>query len=323
ATMHILALDQGTTSSRAIVFDMNGAVVTSAQQEFTQYTPQESWVEHDAMEIWETQIKVAGEAIDMLPDGSRNIEAIGITNQRETTVIWEKSTGKPVSRAVVWQCRRSTDICKRLKEAGYEETVRERTGLVLDPYFSGTKIRWILDENPGLEERARKGEILFGTVDTWLLWNLTGGQVHATDVSNASRTMLMNLGTGEWDSQMMEILGVPAAMLPQIRPSVGHFGVAGSELFGKPLPITGIAGDQYAALFGHRAFNPGDVKNTYGTGCFMVMNVGDKPVASKGGLLSTVAWGMAGKLICLGRQRFYGRRHAAVAAQRFGAGERL
>jgi glycerol kinase len=293
---YILSLDQGTTSSRAIVFDMNGAAVTSAQQEFTQYTPQESWVEHDAVEIWETQIKVAREAIEMLPDGNKHIEAIGITNQRETTVIWEKSTGKPVARAVVWQCRRSTDICNHLKDEGYEETVRERTGLVLDPYFSGTKIRWILDENPGLEKRARKGEILFGTVDTWLLWNLTGGQVHATDVSNASRTMLMNLGTGEWDLQMMEMLGVPGAMLPEIRPSVGHFGIAESKLFGKPLPITGIAGDQYAALFGHRAFNPGDVKNTYGTGCFMVMNVGDKPAASKGGLLSTVAWGMDGKL---------------------------
>ena len=287
---YILALDQGTTSSRAIVFDMNGHTVSSSQREFTQYTPRESWVEHDADEIWNTQLSVAREAVSGVPGGVDAIAAVGITNQRETTVLWDRSTGEPIGRAVVWQCRRSSDICRRLKDNGHSETITSRTGLVPDPYFSGTKIRWFLENNPGLEARAASGDVLFGTIDSWLLWKLTAGAVHATDVTNASRTMLMNLRTGDWDSEMLDILGVPRAMLPEIKPSMGVFGETEPSLFGRSLPITGIAGDQHAALFGHRAFRPGDVKNTYGTGCFMLMNVGNEPVASPGGLLSTVAW---------------------------------
>ncbi len=293
---HILALDQGTTSSRAIVFNTSGTIISSSQQEFTQYTPRGSWVEHDAEEIWESQLSVAREAIGRIDDGPGSIAAIGITNQRETTVLWDRNTGNPIGHAIVWQCRRSTDICRKLKEAGYESFIRKRTGLMLDPYFSGTKIRWKLNENPELTARARKGEILFGTIDTWLLWKLTGGKIHATDVSNASRTMLMNLDTGEWDEEILKILDIPRLMLPEIRSSVGFFGETDPVLFGRSIPITGIAGDQHAALFGHRAFEPGDVKNTYGTGCFMLMNVGDKPIDSPGGLLSTIAWGMEGKL---------------------------
>ena len=293
---HILALDQGTTSSRAIVFNTSGTIISSSQREFTQYTPRGSWVEHDAEEIWESQLSVAREAIGRIDHGTGSIAAIGITNQRETTVLWDRNTGNPIGHAIVWQCRRSTDICRKLKEAGNESFIRKRTGLMLDPYFSGTKIRWKLDENPELTARARKGEILFGTIDTWLLWKLTGGKIHATDVSNASRTMLMNLETGEWDEEILKILDIPRSMLPEIRSSVGFFGETDPVLFGRSIPITGIAGDQHAALFGHRAFEPGDVKNTYGTGCFMLMNVGDKPIDSPGGLLSTVAWGMEGKL---------------------------
>jgi len=293
---YILALDQGTTSSRAIVFDQSGAPISSSQQEFTQYTPRESWVEHDAEEIWTTQLSVARNAVEGIDGGIASIAAIGITNQRETTVLWERSTGKPVARAVVWQCRRSAEICRRLREAGHQEFIRNRTGLMLDPYFSATKILWLFENTPGLADRAAKGDILFGTVDSWLLWNLTGGRVHATDVSNASRTMLMNLETGEWDQDILSLLGIPRAMLPEIRSSVGLFGETEAPLLGESLPVTGMAGDQHTALFGHRAFSPGDVKNTYGTGCFMLMNVGDKPVASPGGLLSTVAWGIDGTL---------------------------
>ena len=293
---YVLALDQGTTSSRAIVFDANGRPVSSAQREFTQYTPRESWVEHDAQEIWATQLAVARQALAEAPGGIEKIAAIGITNQRETTVLWEKATGKPVSRAIVWQCRRSAEICSRLKQAGHEKDVRQRTGLMLDPYFSGTKIKWMLENDPELQKRAEQGEIAFGTIDSWLLWNLTGGRIHATDVSNASRTLLMNLKDGQWDDHMLSILEIPPAILPEIRPSIGHFGDTESTLFGRSLPVTGIAGDQHAALFGHKAFEPGDVKNTYGTGCFMLMNVGDQPVQSPGGLLSTVAWGMGGQL---------------------------
>lgn len=293
---YILALDQGTTSSRAIVFNKSGTIISSSQREFTQYTPRGSWVEHDAEEIWESQLSVAREAIGRIDDATGSIAAIGITNQRETTVLWDRNTGNPIGHAIVWQCRRSTDICRKLKEAGHESFIRKRTGLMLDPYFSGTKIRWKFNENPELTASARKGEILFGTIDTWLLWKLTGGKVHATDVSNASRTMLMNLETGKWDEEILKILDIPRLMLPEIRSSVGFFGETDPTLFGRSIPITGVAGDQHAALFGHRAFEPGDVKNTYGTGCFMLMNVGDKPVDSPGGLLSTVAWGMEGKL---------------------------
>ncbi len=293
---YILALDQGTTSSRAIVFDLNGKAVSTSQREFTQYTPKESWVEHDAEEIWNTQLSVAREALKDVPGGADSIAAIGITNQRETTVLWDKKTGEPLGRAIVWQCRRSSEICARLKKEGHAEIIRSTTGLVPDPYFSGTKIRWRLENDPSLLPRAEAGEVLFGTIDSWLLWKLTGGKVHATDVSNASRTMLMNLKTGDWDSQMMEILGIPRAMLPEIHPSIGFFGESDPGLFGRSIPITGIAGDQHAALFGHRAFKTGDVKNTYGTGCFMLMNVGSEPVFSPGGLLSTVAWGYGDKL---------------------------
>lgn len=293
---YILALDQGTTSSRAIIFDESGAEISSSQREFTQYTPRESWVEHDADEIWASQLAVAREAIGEVDADINSIVAVGITNQRETTVLWDRNTGVPVERAIVWQCRRSMDICRRLKEAGHEDFIRNRTGLMLDPYFSGTKIRWMLDENPELAVRAQEGDILFGTIDTWLLWKLTGGKVHATDVSNASRTMLMNLKTGGWDGEILKILDIPIAMLPEIKPSVGFFGETDPLLFGRSIPITGIAGDQHTALFGHRAFDPGDVKNTYGTGCFMLMNVGEQPLHSPGGLLTTVAWGMNGKL---------------------------
>ncbi|MCK5735111.1 MAG: glycerol kinase GlpK [Spirochaetaceae bacterium] len=292
----ILALDQGTTSSRAVIFDSRGKIISSSRNDFPQYTPQESWVEHDPEEIWESQLKAALDAIEKSSTGVKSIAALGITNQRETTVLWERISGKPVGRAIVWQCRRTAKICNRLKDEGYEELVHKRTGLKLDPYFSGTKICWKLEEIPGLRERAENGEILFGTIDTWLLWKLTQGKVHATDVTNASRTMLMNLETGEWDNEMLKILDIPRIMLPEIRPSIGFFGETDSSLFGQPIPISGVAGDQHAALFGHRAFEAGDVKNTYGTGCFMLMNVGDKPVYSKGGLLSTVAWGIDGKL---------------------------
>jgi len=293
---HILALDQGTTSSRAIIFNNHLRKIASSSNDFPQYTPRESWVEHEAEEIWESQLNAARKALSEFQEGADGIAAIGITNQRETTVLWEKSSGKPVGRAIVWQCRRTADICNVLKKEGYEELIQKRTGLKLDPYFSGTKIKWMLDEESGLRERARRGEILFGTIDSWLLWKLTGGKVHATDVTNASRTMLMNLEKGEWDEEMLGILDIPRAMLPEIRSSIGFFGNTDPQLFGRSIPITAMAGDQHAALFGHGAFNPGDVKNTYGTGCFMLMNVGNKPVYSSGGLLSTVAWGIDGKL---------------------------
>ncbi len=292
---YILSLDQGTTSSRAIVFDTDGNTISVAQREFTQYTPRESWVEHDPDEIWVSQRAVAREALKNIDGQADSIAAIGITNQRETTVLWEKATGRPVSKAIVWQCRRTADICEKLKADGHEELIREHTGLVLDPYFSGTKLRWLLDSEPEIARRAEKGELLFGTIDTWLLWKLTAGKVHATDFSNASRTMLMNIETCQWDEELLRIINIPRCVLPEIRPSTGVFGESHPDVFGKSIPISGIAGDQHAALFGHRAFSPGDVKNTYGTGCFMLMNVGDKPVKSPGGLLSTVAWGVGDK----------------------------
>jgi glycerol kinase len=293
----ILALDQGTTSSRAIIFNMSGIQISTSRNDFPQYTPEESLVEHDAEEIWESQLKAAEGAIAGMGSDISTIACIGITNQRETTILWDKNTGKPVGRAIVWQCRRTAGICERLRKEGHEKFIQKRTGLKLDPYFSGTKINWMLEEIPGLREKAEKGEILFGTVDTWLLWKLTGGEVHATDVTNASRTMLMNLETGQWDEEMLRILDIPRSILPEIRSSIGYFGETDSSLFGVPIPITAMAGDQHAALFGHRAFEPGDVKNTYGTGCFMLMNTGDKPVYSSGGLLSTVAWGINGEII--------------------------
>ena len=292
----IMALDQGTTSSRAIVFDSNCNIVSSSQQELTIYNPRESWVEQDAAEIWSSQLNVTRRAITKLGADTSRIAAIGITNQRETTILWNRKTGIPVAHAISWQCKRSSGICAELKEAGHQELIQRRTGLVLDPYFSASKIRWLFDENPNIAQEAEDGEILFGTVDTWLLWNLTGGKVHATDYSNASRTMLMNLGSGLWDEEILELFKIPHQILPEIKPSVGLFGETDLEIFGHSIPICGIAGDQHASLFGHRAFEVGDVKNTYGTGCFILMNVGYEPVYSTDGLLSTVAWGIDGKL---------------------------
>ncbi|PZA07248.1 MULTISPECIES: glycerol kinase GlpK [unclassified Meiothermus] len=292
---YLLALDQGTTSSRAIVFDLEGRPLAQAQQEFTQHFPQPGLVEHDPLEIWQSQIQTAREAIRRSGVAPAEIAAIGITNQRETVVLWERATGKPVHRAIVWQDRRTAGICEELKQRGYEEVFRQKSGLVLDPYFSGTKLKWLLDEVPGLRERAGKGELCFGTVDSWLIYNLTGGQVHATDVSNASRTLLFNLQTLEWDPHLLGVLGIPKAVLPQVRPSAGVYGHTVRELLGASIPIAGVAGDQQAALFGQACFAAGMAKNTYGTGCFLLMNTGPKPVASGRGLLSTVAWQLEGE----------------------------
>ncbi|GIW26048.1 glycerol kinase GlpK [Meiothermus sp.] len=291
---YILALDQGTTSSRAIVFDLEGQPRAMAQQEFVQHFPQPGWVEHDPLEIWQTQLQVAREAIQQAAIQPGEIVAIGITNQRETTVLWERATGKPVSRAIVWQDRRTAPICDELRQGGYESVFRQKTGLVLDAYFSGTKVKWLLENVPGLRERAGKGELCFGTIDSWLIYNLTGGQVHATDVSNASRTLLFNLHTLRWDEHLLGILGIPKALLPEVRPSAGLFGETVPELFGAAIPIAGVAGDQQAALFGQACFAPGMAKNTYGTGCFMLMNTGQTQVESKRGLLTTLAWQLEG-----------------------------
>ncbi|RMH53782.1 MAG: glycerol kinase [Deinococcus-Thermus bacterium] len=292
---YVLALDQGTTSSRAIIFDLEGRPLGLAQQEFAQHFPEPGWVEHDPMEIWHTQLQVARKAIARAGVEPGEIQALGITNQRETTLIWERTTGKPVHRAIVWQDRRTARACERLKEEGHEALFRQKTGLVLDPYFSGTKVSWLLENLPGLKERAIKGELCFGTVDSWLIYNLTGGQVHATDASNASRTLLMNLQTLSWDEELLRILGVPKALLPEIWPSAGLFGRTLPELLGAAIPITGVAGDQQAALFGQACFSPGMAKNTYGTGCFLLMNTGKAPVASKNGLLTTLAWQLEGE----------------------------
>ena len=291
---YILALDQGTTSSRAIVFDHSGAVVSMAQKEFTQYFPQSGWVEHDANEIWSTQIGVAAEAVTKAGLNTQQIAAIGITNQRETAVVWNRLTGQPIHRAIVWQDRRTADFCDELKALGKSAAIQEKTGLVIDAYFSGTKVRWILDNVPGARALAEQGELCFGTIDTWLLWKLTNGKVHATDVSNASRTMLCNIHTLEWDSELLELLGVPAAMLPEIRSSSEVYGHTENVLTATSIPIAGIAGDQQAALFGQMCIQPGMVKNTYGTGCFMLMNTGTQAVASRNALLTTVAWKING-----------------------------
>jgi glycerol kinase len=291
---YILALDQGTTSSRAIVFDHSGAVVSMAQKEFTQYFPQSGWVEHDANEIWSTQIGVAAEAVTKAGLNTQQIAAIGITNQRETAVVWNRRTGQPVHRAIVWQDRRTADFCDELKAQGKSAQIQEKTGLVIDAYFSGTKVRWILDNVPGARALAEQGELCFGTIDTWLLWKLTNGKVHATDVSNASRTMLCNIHTLKWDPELLELLGVPAAMLPEIRSSSEVYGHTENVLTATSIPIAGIAGDQQAALFGQMCIQPGMVKNTYGTGCFMLMNTGIHAVASRNALLTTVAWKING-----------------------------
>ena len=287
---YLLALDQGTTSSRCILFNRQGEAVSKVQREFSQIFPREGWVEHDATEIWASQMGVALEAMLLKGIGADEIAAIGITNQRETTVVWEKETGKPICNAIVWQCRRTAELCEELKRQGLEETVRARTGLLIDPYFSATKLRWILDQVPGAQSRAEKGELLFGTVDSWLIYQLTGGRVHATDPSNAARTMLFNIHTMQWDEELLRIFRIPACMLPRVLPSSGIFGYTDPALFGKSIPIAGVAGDQQAALFGQCGFASGDAKNTYGTGGFLLMNTGDRPITPKQGLLSTVGW---------------------------------
>lgn len=293
---YILALDQGTTSSRAILFNESGEMVSTAQKEFKQYYPQPGWVEHDAMEIWETQLEVARAAIEKLGISAEEIAGIGITNQRETTILWDKRNGKPVHHAIVWQCRRTAPYCDSLQEAGWADKIREKTGLLIDAYFSATKIRWILQNVPEAKELADSGNLLFGTIDTWLIWNLTGGQVHATDYSNASRTMLFNIHTLEWDKEILELLEIPESILPEVRPSSGVFGNTLPLLFGAAIPVAGVAGDQQAALFGQACFSPGTAKNTYGTGGFLLMNTGDEPVSSKNGLVTTIAWGLDGKI---------------------------
>jgi glycerol kinase len=290
---YILSLDQGTTSSRAIIFDHKGHPLATAQKEFTQYFPKPGWVEHDADEIWSTQAGVALEAITKAGTDSSSIAAIGITNQRETTVVWNRKTGKPVHRAIVWQDRRTASYCDRLKEEGYAEIIREKTGLIIDAYFSATKVKWILDNVEGAREMAEAGDLAFGTIDSWLVWNLTKGELHITDVSNASRTMLFNINTLEWDDALLKIFDIPASMLPRVRPSSELYGKT-SGTFSSGIPVAGIAGDQQAALFGQMCIEPGMVKNTYGTGCFMMMNIGTLPIESKNRLLTTVAWQING-----------------------------
>jgi len=285
---HILALDQGTTSSRAIVFDHAGSIISVAQKEFPQIFPKPGWVEHDPREIWSTQAGVAAEALTKANVSAADIDAIGITNQRETTVVWDRATGQPICNAIVWQDRRTAGICDKLRAQKLDRVIRRKTGLVIDAYFSATKVQWILQNVKGARARAKAGELAFGTVDSWLVWNLTGGAVHVTDVSNASRTMLFNIVKGEWDDELLKIFGVPRSMLPEVRSSSEVYGT--TTLLGGSIPIAGIAGDQQAALFGQACTKPGMVKNTYGTGCFMLMNTGTKPVASKNNLLTTVAW---------------------------------
>ena len=294
---YILALDQGTTSSRAIIFNHAGEIIKVAQNEFTQYFPKTGWVEHDAMEIWGTQSGVAREVLETAGIRPDEIAAIGITNQRETTVVWDKTTGRPIYNAIVWQCRRTAGICDELKERGLEEYIKDNTGLVIDAYFSGTKIKWILDNVEGAREKAENGELLFGTIDTWLIWNLTRGKVHVTDYTNASRTMIYNIKELKWDEKLLEELGIPASMLPEVKQSSEVYGVTDPQTFGgAEIPIAGIAGDQQAALFGQACFQPGMAKNTYGTGCFMLMNTGEEMIPSKNGLLTTIAWGVDGKV---------------------------
>lgn len=293
---YIMALDAGTTSSRCILFNEKGEMISVAQKEFTQYFPKPGWVEHDAMEIWSTQIGVAQEAMHKINASAGDIAAIGITNQRETTVVWDKNTGEPVYHAIVWQCRRTSEYCDSLKEKGLVDSFRQKTGLVIDAYFSGTKLKWILDNVPGAREKAEAGDLLFGTIDTWLIWKLTKGKVHVTDYSNASRTLLFNIQELKWDEEILTELDIPAAMLPDVKPSSYLYGETEATLFGSPIPIAGAAGDQQAALFGQTCFNAGEAKNTYGTGCFLLMNTGETPVYSKNGLVTTIAWGLDGKV---------------------------
>ena len=293
---YMMALDSGTTSNRCILFDRAGRIVSVAQREFTQYFPQPGWVEHDANEIWATLLGVAVEAMQMAGAAAADIAAIGITNQRETTIVWDKATGEPVHNAIVWQCRRTSEYCDELRARGLTARFREKTGLVLDAYFSATKLHWLLENVPGVRERAAKGELLFGTVETWLIWKLTGGRAHVTDYSNASRTMLFNINTLDWDEEILAELNIPRSMLPKPMPSSGLLGTTDPSLLGGEIPITGAAGDQQAALFGQTCFQPGEAKNTYGTGCFLLMNTGEKPVFSQNGLVTTIAWGLGEKV---------------------------
>ena len=291
-----MALDAGTTSNRCILFDKTGKICAMAQKEFTQHFPAPGWVEHDAMEIFSTQLEVARQAMQNAGVSASNIAAIGITNQRETTIVWNKHTGLPVCNAIVWQCRRTAEYCESLAQKGFSETIRKKTGLVLDPYFSGTKIRWILQNIPGTKESAQKGDLLFGTVETWLIWKLTGGAVHVTDYSNASRTMLFNIHTLDWDDELLAEMEIPRCMLPKPMPSSTVYGTVAPSFFGAPIPVSGAAGDQQAALFGQTCFHAGDSKCTYGTGAFLLMNTGNKPIESQNGLVSTIAWGLGDEI---------------------------
>lgn len=293
---YIMALDLGTTSCRCIIFDKNGRICSAAQKEFTQYFPQPGWVEHDAEEIWATQTGLMYEAMSKIDITINEIAGIGITNQRETTVLWDKETGRPVHKAIVWQCRRTAGYCDELKKLGMAEFFRSKTGLVLDAYFSATKLRWLLDNAAGARERAEKGELLFGTVDSWIIWKLTGGKVHVTDYSNASRTMLFNIHTLKWDEEILRVLKIPQQILPEVKPSSHVYGYTDSKLFGREVPIAGAGGDQQCALFGQTCFGRGEVKNTYGTGGFMLMNTGTAPVNSHNGLVTTIAWGVDDKV---------------------------
>ncbi|MCL2202025.1 MAG: glycerol kinase GlpK [Oscillospiraceae bacterium] len=293
---YLMAFDQGTTSSRCILFDKGGNVKSVAQKEFTQIYPKAGWVEHDPMEIWSSQISVAMEAKAKLGVEAENIAAIGITNQRETTVVWNKHTGKPVYNAIVWQCRRTSEYCDTLKASGFDAKIKEKTGLVVDAYFSGTKVRWILENVDGAREDAEKGDLLFGTVDSWLIWNLTKGKVHVTDYSNASRTMLFNIHTLQWDEEILTEMNIPKSMLPEVKPSSHVYGNTDATMLGGEIKIAGVAGDQQAALFGQCCFEEGMVKNTYGTGCFILMQTGEKAIESENGLLTTIAWGEGGKV---------------------------
>lgn len=294
---YILSIDQGTTSSRAILFDKEGAIVHSAQKEFTQYFPKPGWVEHDANEIFGSVLSVISSVLSEAEVKPEDVAGIGITNQRETTVVWDKNTGNPIYHAIVWQSRQTADICEELKEKGYNELFRSKTGLLIDAYFSGTKVKWILDHVEGAREKAEKGELLFGTIDTWIIWKLSGRAVHVTDYTNASRTLMYNIFDLQWDNELLEILDVPASMLPEVRSSSEVYGhTVDYHFFGENIPIAGAAGDQQAALFGQACFEKGMAKNTYGTGCFMLMNTGEAPVISKNGLLTTIAWGIDGKV---------------------------
>ena len=293
---YVMALDGGTTSNRCILFNEQGVICSVAQKAFTQYFPHPVWVEHDADEIWSSMLGVAVEAMSKLNITAEQVAAIGITNQRETTIVWDKNTGEPVYHAIVWQCRRTSEYCDELKAKGLTEKFRQKTGLMIDAYFSGTKVKWILDNIPGAREKAEAGELLFGTVETWLIWKLTKGRVHVTDYSNAARTMLFNINTLEWDDEILQELNIPKCMLPQARPSSEVYGMTDSTYFNGEIPIAGAAGDQQAALFGQTCFTPGEAKNTYGTGAFLLMNTGEKPVFSENGLITTIAWGLDGKV---------------------------